>query len=349
MSARVGLSLALTGPEAVYAAQMRDAIQLAVEDERRLHQLAIDLVVEDDQADATRAADVAQRLATSDVVAVVGPMNSWTCERQVRIFAGAGLAQITPSASNPSLSTIGCRTFFRLCASDLEQARVLAQVACMVARARSVGAVHDGTLFAAPLAGAFLQAARRIGLSSAPEAVVRADEPESFLHAADVVSASAPDAVFIAGLEEPNRLVARTIRSTGSRAVFLGTDALKPTNALVTEGTIAGPYLTAASADAAQTAPEFHRRFEGRFGRHHSIYTVEAYDAVRLVARAIRMAKTVDRPGVLASIREAGCYEGLTGAIRFDASGERIAPRLGVYRWNGAGLSFVGTELADLG
>lgn len=346
MSARIGVSLALTGPEAVYAVQMRHAIDLAIEDERRDHGIALDLLVEDDHADAARAGDAAERLVASDVVAVVGPMNSWTCERQGPIFARAGLAQVTPSASNPSFSRRGWPTFFRLCANDLEQARVLAGVARTLAGAHAVAAVHDGTAFAEPIAAAFLAAARDLGLAATQVAVVQADEPESFLYAADMVSACAPDAVFIAGLEEPNRRVAHAIRSTGCRAVFLGTDAIKPTNALMTGGAVDGPYLTNAGTDAAQTAPAFHRRFEARFGTHHSIYTVEAYDAVRLTASAIRTTTTVDRQSVLAALHGLAGYEGLSGPIRFDAHGERVAPRLGVYRWNGATLCFVGIETA---
>jgi ABC-type branched-subunit amino acid transport system substrate-binding protein len=40
-------------------------------------------------------------------------------------------------------------------------------------------------------------------------------------------------------------------------------------------------------------------------------------------------------------MRERPPYTGLGGSIQFDASGERIAPALGVYRWDGAAVRFV--------
>lgn len=341
-SVRIGALLALTGPEAVYAYQLRQAIELALEDEREISD--VDIVVEDDHADVNEARCAATRLAGSDVLAIVGPMNSWTCEVAAPILAEAGLAQITPSASNPKLTQRGWPGFFRMCPGDLEQARVLAWVARDLVDGRRVAAVHDGTTFAEPLATAFLEASALLGLEPGPSAAVVSGKPESYLYAADLVNGTRPDAVFIAGLEEPCRVAAATIRAAGSRAVFLGTDAIKPTRCLVTGVNVDGPYLTNAGIDAAKSAPDFHERFEARFGPHHSIYTVEAYDAVRVLSAAIRRATTSTRMGVLAAMRTLPPFQGVGGEIRFDASGERIEPRLGVYRWDGSQLVFVRSQ-----
>lgn len=341
----LGVSLALTGPESVYALQLRHAIELALDDERET--TSLDIVVADDCADRDAAARAATWLVESDALAVIGPMNSWTCEVQGPIFAHAGLAQITPSASNPQLTRRGWPGFLRMCPGDIEQARVLARVAHDLRGVHQVVAVHDGTSFAEPLAAAFLRASHQLGLDCGPALNVQMDEPESFLYAADVVAGSAPGAVFIAGLEEPCRLAASTIRSAGSRAVFLGTDAIKPTRCLVTPGDVDGPYLTNAGVDAAKSAQPFHERFEARFGPHHSIYTVEAYDALRLLASAIRRAGAPTRAGVLEAVRTMPPYQGLDDEIAFDADGERIAPRLGVYRWDGSQVRFLRSQAAD--
>jgi branched-chain amino acid transport system substrate-binding protein len=106
--------------------------------------------------------------------------------------------------------------------------------------------------------------------------------------------------------------------------------------------------LTNAGVDAAQRAAGFHERFEARFGPHHSIYTVEAYDAVRLLAAAIRRARPPTRAGVLEAVRAMPPYRGLDGEIAFDARGERIAPRLGVYHWDGSAVRFLGSQAPEL-
>lgn len=335
----IGVSLALTGPERVYARQLRDAIQLACDDEQTPDPVTI--VIEDDFADAAAAADAARRLASSDVLGVVGPMNSWTCAAQGPILAGAGLVQITPSASNPELTRCGWSGFFRMCPSDVEQACALAWVARQLIGAHRVGMVHDGTSFAQPLAAAFLAASRAQGIDAGPSLAVQTGEPASFLSAAEALTASSVDAVFIAGLEEPCRQAAVAIRAAGSRAVFLGTDAIKPTWCLVTDGGVDGPYLTGAAVDAREGAPAFHARFEARFGPHYSIYTIEAYDAIRILASAIRRANSRTRDGVREEMRTLGAHSGVGGEIRFDDRGERIAPRLGIYRWDGSAVRFL--------
>jgi ABC-type branched-subunit amino acid transport system substrate-binding protein len=177
---------------------------------------------------------------------------------------------------------------------------------------------------------------------------VQTGAPASFRGAADAVVTADVDAVFIAGLEEPCACAAASIRSR-SRAVFLGTDAMKPTRSLVTNSPVEGPYLTSASVDASETAPAFHSRFQARFGSHLSIYTVEAYDAVRLTATAIRTAIGHGPDRVSAAIRRLGTYTGIGGDIRFDDDGERIAPKLGIYLWDGARMRFLSSYIPTAG
>ena len=121
-------------------------------------------------------------------------------------------------------------------------------------------------------------------------------EEDSFSRAAQSIVKYEPDAVFIVGLEKPCQKLARVLRDEGFEGVFLGTDAIKPTKVLVTPGFSGpGPYLTNSGISALHQAPEFHRRFESRFGPHHSVYTIEAYDAARMLIQLLRRAEKGDR------------------------------------------------------
>ncbi|MBA3891042.1 MAG: ABC transporter substrate-binding protein [Gemmatimonadaceae bacterium] len=262
MSASISLGalLALTGPEAAYALQLRHAIAVAFEDALR----PCDLIVADDHADPARASDAAGRLADDPrVVGVIGPMNSWTCETAGEIFAAAGLAHITPSASSVALAGRGWQTFFRACPADDAQARVLAAVADRLLGARRVGALDDCSSFAAPLCATFLAEAAGRGLAPVWHGAVQPDDPGALGRAADAAALSALDAVLIAGLEEPCRRAARALRDRGVRAAFLGTDAIKPTRALRVEG-FPGPWLTNSGTDARHQAPLFDARMRAR-------------------------------------------------------------------------------------
>lgn len=327
----LGASLALTGPEALYAREILHALEIALEDEGRTD---VTPQVEDDASEIATARQAAMRLAANPrVLAVIGPMNSWTAEVQAPIYFEAKLAHLTPSASNPALGAAGWTTFFRMCPNDAHQGRVLARVAREYAGARTVAALHDGTSFGAPVARIFLEECERLGLTSSGTWLI--DE-------LDKVAGRQPDALFIVGLEEPCRQAALALRRAGVRSVFLGTDAIKPTATRVTPGhDVPGPYLTNAGTDARHRASEFHRRFEARAGAHHSIYTVEAYDAARLCLTALRAG--VDRGSMRASIARTE-HEGLSRRVRFDPQGERLGAAIGVYRYVGESLEFIGVE-----
>jgi branched-chain amino acid transport system substrate-binding protein len=339
----LGASLALSGPEASYARELRRALELALEDDGRGE---VELRVEDDRSNAEAARDAAGRLvADPRVFAVIGPMNSWTCAAAGPIFSDSGLVQVTPSASDPSLSRRGWTGFFRVCPNDLIQGMVLARVARERVNAGRVAAVHDGTSFGEPLARIFLEEARRMGMADGGAVAVRNGEPESFAAAARMMREDEADAIFVVGLEDPCREAARQMRALGVTSVFLGTDGIKPTRVLVTpEVAGEGPYLTNAGIDAARQAPEFHKRFESRFGAHRSVYTVEAYDAARLCLAALARAGGPDRARVLAALKSMDAYPALAGTLRFDANGERLDPAIGVYVYRDEELVFLGWE-----
>lgn len=347
---RIGVSLALTGPEGEYGRQTRVAVELALEDARLD---GVTLRVLDDASDTGRAANVADELiADPDVVAVIGPMNSWTALVQAPRFAAAGLTQVTHSASSPALAAGRWPSFRRLCPPDDLQAGVLARVASRLLGARRVAAVGDGTDFATPLVERFLAGAEELGLEPmAPASLPAGNRDQDKLDRLAVRIADArPDAVLVVGLEEPCRSLARALRTAGSSAVLLGTDAIKPTRVLVTGGETDGPYLTCSCADARSSAPELHARIERRHGHHDSVYTVEAYDATRLVLAAL--ARTRERPPHPSGLRAAvdrelsglGVVEGAAGAVALDAEGERVDPRIGIYHHRKDELTFLGTH-----
>jgi branched-chain amino acid transport system substrate-binding protein len=190
----------------------------------------------------------------------------------------------------------------------------------------------------------FLAEAERLGLDSAGDVRVRTGEPESFRQSAQILKMRRPDAVFIVGTEDPCRAAALMLRREGVSSVFLGTDALKPSRTLITPGFDGpGPYLVSACADAANQAPEFHNRFQARFGPHHSSYTVEAYDAARWCLAALRRVGSSNRKEILTALRTVG-YAGLSGRVRFDPMGERVDQPVAVYRCDGTQLKFLGID-----
>ena len=346
MRPKLGASVALTGPEAEYGAQLRVVLELALAD---ADLPGVELVVVDDASDLARAVEAARALIDEPAVfAVVGPMNSWTCAVQAPLFHEAGLQQITNSASSPELSSAGWHTFRRMCPADDLQGDVLAAVARRLVEARRVAAVHDCTSFAEPLVHRFSERARKLGLEVGPAVGMTASGRLDRL--LEPLVARRPQAVLVAGLEEPCRVAAQALRGLGCDAVFLGTDAIKPTRVLVTDGPFAGPYLTCSTANAANVAPELDARIRARHGRHDSIYTVEGYDAAGMLLEALIRALGASqrrednlRVCVGAALAKLDDFIGAGGPVRFDNRGERLDPVVSIYCQEGSELRYLGT------
>src|SRR3990167_2964783 len=69
-----------------------------------------ELLAEDDAGDPKQGTAVAQKLVDSKVNGVIGHLNSGTTIPASKIYSDAGIAQISPSATNPKYTRQGFKT-----------------------------------------------------------------------------------------------------------------------------------------------------------------------------------------------------------------------------------------------
>src|SRR5215210_1283131 len=127
---KIGSASPLTGPQAHIGIDIRNGVQLAIEDANAAgieiggRKIKLELVPEDDEANPTKATTVAQKLVDSKVVAVVGHFNSGASIPASKIYSDAGVPQISPSSTNPKYTQQGFKTTFRVFAHDDQQGPV---------------------------------------------------------------------------------------------------------------------------------------------------------------------------------------------------------------------------------
>ena len=221
------------------------------------------------------------------VVAVVGPYNSGCAERQIPIAAaapGGPLALVSPSATDPLLRGRG--TFFRVLATDADQARAMAAELARRGVAR-VFALDDGGRsgsYGMTVASFFASAAtdRRIDVTGRASWPRR--NPESL--AARVLRSGADAAYVSGGLD---RGAAPVIRALARRGIRLaGPDLVLPVAGLMaaTHGAARGMLLstTMLPRPAANPAPGYAAR-----ATRVVLDAIAASDGTRAsVARAVR-------------------------------------------------------------
>ena len=101
----IGVAGPLTTPSATFGVEMRQAVDLAIDERNAAGGLLGGKVVAqviDDQADAEKGKAVAKALCDDRrVLAVVGPVNSGVMLASEKVYAECGLPIVTPMASNP--------------------------------------------------------------------------------------------------------------------------------------------------------------------------------------------------------------------------------------------------------
>lgn len=327
------------------------AAEMAVEDANRSGSLpaAIRLVPIVDRRDRDAAREAASEFAADRrAVGMLGPLNSDMALATQDIYHAAGLAQLTSEASSPLLTAAGLNNFFRLVANDEHQGRALAQVATRYLGASRIAVLHDGSGWGRPIAGIFAAEAERLG---SPPILVRGfGEREADLQFDDLVDETlktAPDLVYFAVYWNKAHIIAHKLRYAGSRATFLGSDALKPYAFLeVPSLDPTPPYHSLAGVDIRlkPSARSFLQAFAARYPLMLAApqYAAEAYDCAGLLLEAIRRAGTGDREAVLAALQGLDGFNGAIGPIVFDDRGDLVDPEIGLYRCQDGQRRYIG-------
>ena len=304
-----------------YGLMARQGTELAVETINRRggvrsHHLA--LVKMDDEGTGTKAASVAQELVDSDsILAVVGHANSSATVAAARVYDGQ-LAAVSPSASSPELTGLS-PWLFRVIPSDSVNGQDLARFATSLGHKRAA-ILYENNSYGRGLADSFRRAFRGEITSLEPVAV-DGKEVEPYLAYLKIHD---PGLIFAAGSEGSGLEILREARRQGIGSAFLGGDGWTgvTTDTTASEGVYVGAPFSA--EDPRKDVQDFVRAFRAKFGREPNSFAALAYDATMVIAQAIEAAGA-DREAIrdyLASMREGRTYQGITGPIAFQPTGD---------------------------
>jgi branched-chain amino acid transport system substrate-binding protein len=118
-SATIAIEGPFTGPVAQLGLEQLHFAQLAVATDNKANGTSVKLAQDDTQLTPSIATTKTQSIISSSAVASVGPAGSQEVEAVGPLFASAGMAFISGSATLPALATSGAnKTFFRVVPDD---------------------------------------------------------------------------------------------------------------------------------------------------------------------------------------------------------------------------------------
>jgi branched-chain amino acid transport system substrate-binding protein len=311
---KIGIGGPLTTTSAGFGVEMRQAVELAVDERNAAGGVAGAKIVAtavDDKADPETGKAVAKGFCDDPaILGVVGHVNSGVAIATGQIYAECGLAVITPMASNPKVTESGFATIFRLTNRDDRKGPGLARYLMQKMGKTRALVVDDGTPYGTGLADQFV-AGFGVGGTVVARKSVKVGEKDF----ADFVKSWPKDfdVLFFAGIRE-GALILKEMRAQGLSQLFTCGDGCWDTKAFiqVAEGaaTTAEGVRILSAAPAIGTVPgssEFGAKYTAKYGPINN-YAASSYDSGRVLMAAIdQAAKTKQglptRTEVVAALR----------------------------------------------
>ncbi|MEV1011108.1 branched-chain amino acid ABC transporter substrate-binding protein [Streptomyces sp. NPDC049881] len=336
----------LSGQNVGLGENMQNGIQLAINEanESGDYDFELEYLAADDQGSETQATAAAQSaIDDSDVVAVIGPAFSGPANVSGPLYGQAGLAAVSTSATNPTLTEQGFGTFLRAVPNDNAQGAGMAEFLAGQDGVESVVVVDDVTPYGEGLADV-----AEAGLSDAGVEVERQSIPADtvdYSSAARNIVESGADALIYAGYYEALAPFAVRLSEAGFDGIGISGDGSNDDELINLAGdAVEGWYLTCPCTDATQeeSTQDFAERYEAEFGIPPGTYSAESYDAANMIIEQIAgLGGDVDRQGLYEALAGAE-YQGLTKTFSFDENGEFTQQAIFMYQIEGGAIGYVG-------
>ena len=343
---RIGSASPVSGPSAHLGKDTENGARMAVEDLNAAgftiagNKVQLVLVAEDDGGDPKQGTAVAQKLVDAGVAGVVGHLNSGTTVPASRIYNAAGIPQITPSATTPQYTHQGFKGAFRLVASDSKVGAALGRYAVTTLKARRIAVIDDRTAFGQGLADEFIRGVKAAGGADVVSRQYTNDRATDFNAILTQIKGRQPDVVFYGGMDAVAGPLLKQMKSLGINASFMGGDGICSERlGELSAGASGDNLVTCAVAGGVTGAQEkgyadFVARYQQRYKLTLQTYAPYAYDAVMVLATAMRNAGSADPRRYLPELAKVR-YRGVTGDIAFDANGDLADAAMTIYTYRG--------------
>lgn len=269
---------------------------------------------------------VTQIVNTPSIIGVVGLPFSGESKAAGNIFNSAGLVTVTPSATNPTLSQNGWKTFFRGLGNDNTQGPAAAKFITGELKANKVCVIQDDSEYGIGLAAAITGA---LGDKASCQDKVKTKQTE-FSAIVNKVKSENPDVVFYSGYYQEAAPFAQQLNDAGVKAKFVGPDGVKDDEFVKSAGDAAATaYFTCPCVPADQFT-KFTDAYKASAGKDPGTYSPEGYDLTTILLKGIDKGK-VDRAGLLDWVKT---YEGqgLTKKFKWDDKGELAQTTVWTYK-----------------
>ncbi|AXH95760.1 branched-chain amino acid ABC transporter substrate-binding protein [Ornithinimicrobium avium] len=317
---KLGMLAPFSGSEAAFGDYMKNGAQLAIDeinDDGGVDGRDLELVVEDDACDATASVAAAQKLVTAGVLASVGGYCSGATLPTIPVFSDADIPMVIPAANSNAIVGQGA---FMINGTGAQQAEAGIKFATKLGVTK-VAAVNDQTDYSKDLADTFIADAEEAGgFEVVLDGAVNPDDKDFSANVKAIIDAE-PEFVYWTGYYQAGGLLVRQLREAGYEGTVLVGDGT--VDAQFAE--IAGDGFTddvfgtfTKTPDMLEGADDWIAAYKDvSGGEAPGPYSIQSYDAVRVVAEGMKDAGSTDGKAVNEAIAAIDGLELSSGPLKF--------------------------------
>jgi len=334
---KIGVAGAHSGDLASYGLPTLKAAQLVVKDINEkggINGVPVELIAADDACKPEVAANMASKLVSGGVKAVIGHICSGATKAALPIYRDAKVLVISPSATTPGLTQSGeYPNFYRTIAADDVQARTEVDFTINVLNAQKIAVIHDKGDYGKGLA----EYAKRFIEQSGKATVVLFEgvTPGAVDYSAVVqkIKRSGADAVIFGGYHPEASKIVGQMRQKRLTTWFVSDDGVKDDTFIKVAGADAEGVYATGPADVSQNpvAISYREKFKKTEGADPGAFFDNAVAATLALTQAMTKAGSSAPEAVAQMLRNEQVATPF-GPIRFDAKGEPVGIGFSMYQ-----------------
>ena len=336
---KIGLNVELTGTIPVVGESSKNAAELAVKEINDAGGLdvggtkyTIELLVEDNEDKAESAAAVAQKLATSGVVAMIGPNASRNAIPASVVAESSQMPMISPWSTNPKTTLVGDTTdpkkyVFRAAFIDDFQGVVAAKFAKDELKTAAPAVLYDvASEYNKGIAEVYKKALEDSGVQVVAFETYTTGDKDFSAQLTKIKDAGA-DSLFLPNYYSEVPLQVQQAHKAGFTSAILGSDSWGNLELLTLCGAeCEGYYFTTHYAPdiATPKAQAFITAYESAYSKTPDDVAALTYDSFGLLFDAIQAAGSIERHAVRDALASITSFDGVTGNMQFQGTGDPV-------------------------
>jgi branched-chain amino acid transport system substrate-binding protein len=319
----------ISGPLASFGNDNLQGVQIAADEINAaggINGVKIVLKVFDEKNDPVEAVKIAQRIGDECVAAILGS-GSGPALATGPYYERAGIPFLLTTSSNPKATSSGWKYVSRVQLDDPGQIRRLTEYVVKKLRITKIALLYDTTDFGIGSRDAMVKIFQERGdvklTTTEAWKVTDIDFGTQILNA----QRSGAQAIWTIGVGDGCAKIVKQANSMGVKVQFLGNTSIGNQKFLdLAAGTAEGMTITWGAVDLKNPRVlEIDRKMRERYGRTIDVFVAHAYDAMYVLADAMKKAgtTTANRPAIQEAIRS-GSYNYSLGSLSFDKTGHNI-------------------------